>query len=184
MRKGGASQSDAPAESPLLRVALSANDDRVQFLSEPDSQLGSAMRGPPRSAHHEADRGDEDPGFGARDGSLEVLGKSAAAAEPSESTLDDPSPAQHLEPLGGVRSLDDFDGPTADPRQCFAQFLSGIPTVGEQMAQPGIEPSNGSTPTALSRSWMSAVSTVSPTRCPSASVMMWRLRPLTFLPAS
>lgn len=37
---------------------------------------------------------------------------------------------------------------------------------------------------APSRSWMSAVWTLAPSRFPSVSVTIWRLRPLTFLPAS
>ncbi len=39
-------------------------------------------------------------------------------------------------------------------------------------------------PTTPSRSWILAAWTCNPTRCPSVSVTMWRLRPLTFLAAS
>ena len=58
--------------------------------------------------------GDEDPGHGAGDGCLEILGEAAASAEPGEGALDDPAAGQHLETVGGIGSLDDFDRPPAD----------------------------------------------------------------------
>lgn len=41
-----------------------------------------------------------------------------------------------LECLGGVGSLDDFDGPLADPAQGIPKFVANIATIREHMAQP------------------------------------------------
>ena len=81
---------------------------------------------------------DPDPGLGAGDGSLEVLGESSASAEPGEGALDDPAPGQQDEALGGIRSFDDLDGPRSQSGECSRQFVAGIGAVGEQVAQPGI----------------------------------------------
>jgi hypothetical protein len=68
---------------------------------------------------------------------LEVLGEASIAAEPGQRPFDDPSAGQDLEALGGIGSLDDLDGPSADAAQRLAQLFAGIATIGEEMAQPG-----------------------------------------------
>jgi hypothetical protein len=49
--------------------------------------------------------GDVNPGFGARDGSLEILGQPAVSIEPSESPFDDPSVWQQLKPVASAARL-------------------------------------------------------------------------------
>ena len=82
---------------------------------------------------------DERPSNGAGDGRLEILRQSTAAAEPCESSFDDPSARQNFEALRRVGAFDDFDRPFAHAFQRLAQFLPGIAAIGEDMAQPWIE---------------------------------------------
>lgn len=74
---------------------------------------------------------------GAGDGLLPVLSQPAAAAEPGEGPLHDPSSRQHFEALGGVGALDDLQGPVADRLEVLVQFGAGVSAVGEGVAQPG-----------------------------------------------
>src|ERR1019366_4535170 len=69
---------------------------------------------------------------------FEILCQPATATEPCESTLDDPSAGQNFEALRCVATFDDFYRPFADALQSLAQFISGITTIGEDVAQPGI----------------------------------------------
>jgi hypothetical protein len=82
--------------------------------------------------------GDERPGNGAGDCRFEVLCQPATATKPCESTFDDPSAGQNFKALRRVGTFDDFYRPFADTLQILAQFVSGIATVGKDMAQPGI----------------------------------------------
>ena len=82
---------------------------------------------------------DERPGNGAGDGRFEILRQSTAAAEPCESSFDDPSARQNFEALRRVGAFDDFDRPFTHALQRLAQFLAGIAAIGEDMAQPWIE---------------------------------------------
>lgn len=86
-----------------------------------------------------ADVGDEDPGDGAGDGRLEVLGEATAAAEPGEGAFDHPSTRQHREAFGGVRALDDLDRPGAELDQRGLELFAGIGAVGKDVTQPWIE---------------------------------------------
>ena len=83
--------------------------------------------------------GDERPSYGAGDGRLEILRQSTAAAEPCESSFDDPSAWEIFETPRRVGAFDDFDRPFAHTFQRLAQFLPGIAAVSEDMAQPWIE---------------------------------------------
>ena len=67
---------------------------------------------------------------------LEVFGEPPAAAEPSDGALNDPAFGQHLEALGDVRTLDDFDLEFGDglPR-CDLEPGAGIAAVSEQLFQ-------------------------------------------------
>jgi len=49
--------------------------------------------------------GDEHPSDSACDGDLEILGETAAPAEPRECALDDPSAWQYFEALGAISDL-------------------------------------------------------------------------------
>jgi hypothetical protein len=83
--------------------------------------------------------GDEDPCNGACDSGFEVLCKPAAASEPSEGPLDDPTARKKLEALGLVRALDDFQRPRPFALQSSTQLVSGVTAIGEDMTQPRIE---------------------------------------------
>src|ERR1700730_11208359 len=81
--------------------------------------------------------GDVNPGFGAGDRSLEILGQAAVSIEPGEGSLDDPSPWHQLKDgrVGGA--FDDLDGPVAESGEGVTQVGAVIDGVGEEMAQPG-----------------------------------------------
>ena len=87
--------------------------------------------------------GDVDPSDGTDDGRLEILGEATAAIEPGKGAFDHPTARQNLEAFGGVASLDDLNRPLAHFGQGAGQFLSGVAAVGEQVAQPWIEATNG-----------------------------------------
>ena len=159
-----------PRPRPALRVRL-------------ESSVGGTVSC--NEAGEAADVGDECPGGRAFDGALEVLGEAAAAAEPGEGALDHPTPRQDDEALGGRGTLDDLERPSAQPCQRRRQLVAGVAAIGEQVAQPGKRWRIALTrSTAPSRSWMSAACTSTKSIRPSVSVTMWRLRPLSFLPAS
>ncbi len=82
--------------------------------------------------------GNERPGNSAGDGRFEILCQSATTADPCKSSFDDPSAGQNFEALRRVGTFDDFYRPFADTLQSLAQFISGIATVGKDMAEPGI----------------------------------------------
>src|SRR5204862_2085409 len=80
--------------------------------------------------------GDVNPGFGAGDRSLEILGQAAVSIEPSEGSLDDPSPWQELKSGRVSGAFDNLDGPLAEFGEGVTQIGAVIDTVGEEMAQP------------------------------------------------
>src|ERR1700678_216255 len=82
--------------------------------------------------------GDKYPRESAFDRGFEVFSEAAAAAEPSEGTLDHPSSRDEHETVGCVRALDDFDGPVALSREGLLEFGAGVSAVGEDVAQPRI----------------------------------------------
>ena len=84
-------------------------------------------------AHKELDGGL----CGPLDGSFEVLGEGAVAAEPGESSFDDPSSVEHLKALCAPGAFDDLKGSLADFGECASEFLASIGAVGEEVAQPG-----------------------------------------------
>ena len=81
---------------------------------------------------------DERPGNGAGDCGFEILCQPATATEPSESTFHDPSARQNFEAVRRVGAFDDFYRPHTYTLQSLSQFISGIATIGKDMAQPGI----------------------------------------------
>ena len=76
------------------------------------------------------------PGGRRGDGLLEVLGEASVPVEPCQGALDDPSPGQHFEALGGVGPLNDLDGPLADAAKRILEFVSSIAAIGEDMTYP------------------------------------------------
>ena len=87
--------------------------------------------------------GDVNPGFGAGDRSLEILGQAAVSIEPSEGSFDDPSPGEQLKSGRVSGAFDDLDGPFAEFDEGVAQIGAVIDTVGEEMAQPWKQLVNG-----------------------------------------
>src|SRR6266446_4716983 len=76
--------------------------------------------------------GDVNPGFGAGDRSLEILGQAAVSIEPSEGSFDDPSPWEQLKACRVSGAFDDFDGPVAELDEGLAQVRAIINAVGEE----------------------------------------------------
>ena len=66
---------------------------------------------------------------------LPIACQTAAATEPCEGTLHDPSARQHLEAPGGVGALDDLQRPAPEVDKGTPQLRSGIAAVGEDVAQ-------------------------------------------------
>lgn len=83
--------------------------------------------------------GDVDLCYGTGDGRLKVLGKPAATAEGSESSLDDLAARQHFDVARGIGALDYLAGPAADFCQGVAEFVTGIAAVDEHVSQPGLK---------------------------------------------
>ena len=94
-----------------------------------------------QSPDEELDASDVEPSLGTGDRSLEVFGQAAVAIEPSEGTFDHPATGKHDE--AGSVSFDDLDGPAAELGESFGQFVPGIGTISEEVAQPGEEIVNG-----------------------------------------
>src|SRR5712671_4282667 len=140
---------------------------------------------PCEAAGEQSKVGQQHPGCGAGDGRLEVLGETAATAEPGEGTLDHPSPGQELEAVDAGRALDDLDRPGATIGDRALQLRAAIDPVGEDMAQAG----KGLAQRTQQRHGAMRIldvgsCTKTASRKPCVSVTMWRLRPLMRLPAS
>jgi hypothetical protein len=79
-------------------------------------------------------RGDINPRFGARDRSLEILGQTAVAIEPSQSPFDKPSPWQQLKAGWVNGAIADLDGLLAEFGERLMQVGAVVDAVGEQVA--------------------------------------------------
>ena len=116
---------------------------------------------------------DVNPGFGARDRSLEILCQAAVPIEPSKGSLNDPSARQQLKADGVSGGFDDFDGPVTEFGEGITQTGAIIDAVGEEMTQPGKQLVDGrDDQSGTSRSWTSAGCTSAPTSRPQVSVTM------------
>ena len=67
---------------------------------------------------------------------FEVLGEPPVAVQPCQRPLDDPAPGQHLEAFRRIGPLDDRDGPFTKAAQGVLELVSGVASIGEDMAQP------------------------------------------------
>ena len=101
--------------------------------------MGPTVSSPCDTARHASDVGDEDPGDGAFDGCLEVLGQPAATIEPGEGAFDHPTARQQHEAFGGIASSDDLDGPLPQFCECVFQLVASIAAIGKDVAQPRIQ---------------------------------------------
>src|SRR3712207_9096818 len=98
-------------------------------LSESDSEIGGAL-GSGEPAGEELDAGDHQPGQGALEGGLEVLGQAAIAVEPGYGPLDHPPARQHFEAFGGIDATDDLQPPRAKPGERFLELGARIGAIG------------------------------------------------------
>jgi hypothetical protein len=91
------------------------------------------------------------------------LGEPPISIEPCEGPFDYPAPRQHLEAVGGVEALDDFDGLFSDAAQGILEFAAGEAPFSEpwrsHVKRLRILASTSDAP---SWSWMSAARTRSP----------------------
>ena len=74
----------------------------------------SMFSGPCEASGEQANAGDHEPGLGAGDGFLEVLGEASVASEPGEGAFDDPAFGFRLEDTDPLGTSDDLDGPFAE----------------------------------------------------------------------
>src|SRR5262245_49562366 len=88
-------------------------------------------------SRQEPEMGDEEPGGGAGDGSLEILSEAPTAAEPGERAFDHPPPRQELEAFDASRTLDDFDRPRSAMRERAGQLIAAIDAIGKDVAELG-----------------------------------------------
>src|SRR3989304_76007 len=95
------------------------------------------LSSPCETAGEQADASDSDPGFGAGDGGLEVLGEAAVASEPCEGAFDPPASGFGLEGSDALRPGDDLDRPLAEVGDRVEQFVAAIDAVGAAGAPPG-----------------------------------------------
>src|ERR1043166_135447 len=97
---------------------------------------------PGETARQDADAGDHDPGLGAGDCLLEVLGKTTVSPEPREGPLDYPPPRLGLKRAHALAARDNLDRPFADVRDCVEQLGAAVDAVGEEVTQPAEPPTD------------------------------------------
>ena len=83
-----------------------------------------------QTSEHETDHGEADEGSGFSRVAFEIFGETAATADPSERSFDDPAFGQDLE-AGHVVAANDFDGPCAGRGDGGGELRSLIVGVGE-----------------------------------------------------
>src|SRR5712692_1648000 len=112
--------------------------------SESDSKVIAMFPNFGETAGEEADAREQDPGLGAGDGRLEVLGQAAVTAEPGESAFDHPSLRLGFEGADTLRAGDNLDPPPAQVGERIEQLLATVDAIGEDVAQLGKVSSQGS----------------------------------------
>jgi hypothetical protein len=75
---------------------------------------------------------------------LEVFGEAAVSAQPCQRPLDDPTAREDHETLGRIGTLDDLDGPFADPERPGTPYsvspLAGTGTCSrDKLASPVVD---------------------------------------------
>lgn len=83
-----------------------------------------------QAAKHDADHGEAEEGGDGSGVTLEVAGQAAVAADPGESTLDDPSLGQDDEPMG-IAALDDLQAPEAGFGDDFGHLRPLVAGIGK-----------------------------------------------------
>src|SRR5476651_697755 len=80
--------------------------------------------------------GNEEPSsFGSRR-SLEVLGETAASAEPGKCAFDNPASGQKLEAFDTLGPLDNLDSPWTTVGERLEELFAAVDPVGKDVAQP------------------------------------------------
>ena len=97
----------------------------------------AAFPGSREASGEKTDAGNQEPGLGANDALLEVLGKAAVASEPGEGAFDDPAFGFRLERADLLGSSDDLDRPFAELGDSAAELGSAVDPVGEDVLQLG-----------------------------------------------
>src|SRR5919199_4926715 len=95
------------------------------------------ISGPGQVPRKHANTRYEDPGLGAGDGLLEVLGEASAAIEPSKCSLDHPAFSLGLEGADALGSCDDLDGPLAELDERLGKLFAPVHAVSKDVAQLG-----------------------------------------------
>ena len=115
------------------------------------------------------------------DGGLEVFCQPSIAPDPREEPLDDPAPRVNGEAdLIGVLAHD-----LDDDQRCRGDLFPGISAVGEDALDGREDAPRDSQKRSAAVAVLDVAGCGSSTRPrPSVSTSAWRLRPLTFLPAS
>ena len=103
-----------------------------------------------------SDIGEQDPGGSAGDCCLEILGESAASAEPGEGSLDDPSAWQKFKPLRVVGAFYALYGPFSDFFEASFQFRPSVSAIGEDMPQRRVFLADGFEHAIRGRQWICA----------------------------
>jgi len=133
----------------------------------------------------ELNRSQVEPSLGAGERGLEVFRQAAVSIEPRQCAFDNPATGKHRKTRDIGAALDDFDRPVAKLGDRAVEPAASIGVSANRWRNQGnrswMAPMTSAAPSrsCTSAGWISA-----PTSRPSVSVMIWRLRPLTFLPAS
>src|ERR1700704_2077835 len=143
------------------------------------------MTWPCQASEHDADHGQPDEGSNGPGVSLEIARQAAIAADPCQGAFDDPALGQDDEFVQFV-ALDDLEHPTTGAGSRSRGAWSLIAGIGEDALDEGKKAAGASIenhprPVAVLNvgGWTTTFS-----RRPSVSTRIWRLRPVTFLPAS
>src|SRR5262245_49137707 len=117
----------------ILRDGRSLRDRPPQSLTQNVTRFSS----PRETAGEEANAGDHDPGLGAGDGRLEVLGEATVASKPSQRAFDHPSLGLSFEGSDALGSSDDLNDPFAQVGKRAEQFGPAIDAISKDVAQLG-----------------------------------------------
>jgi hypothetical protein len=105
-------------------------------------------------------------------------------ADPGQGAFDNPAFGDDLE-AGNIVAFDDLQTLSAGLGNPLGHDRPLIAAIGkDHLDERAAAAGTARHSSAPSRSCTSAVCTVTPTFRPSVSTMIWRLRPVTFLPAS
>src|SRR5882757_8757598 len=143
------------------------------------------MTWPCQASEHDADHGEPDEGGDGARISLEITRQAAIAADPGQGSFDDPALGQDDE-LVQIVALDDLEHPTAGAGSGLRGAWSLIAGIGEDPLDEGKKAARASIENQPRPVAVLNVGGMDDDVQQKAERMtrMWRLRPVTFLPAS